>query len=108
MPDSKNKAVTQKKKPRVTNHSELSIPHNANISEQNYSIVRFISKLLTVVNIGGSMSEQGADKAGLEISTGLKFFFKSCGVGIAVAFFLWLSPDFIKALSEFILMLKGN
>ncbi|WP_167366613.1 hypothetical protein [Rodentibacter genomosp. 1] len=54
------------------------------------------------------MSENGADKAGLEISAGLKFFFKSCGVGVAIAFFLWLSPDFLKALSDFILTLKNN
>ncbi len=54
------------------------------------------------------MSETGADKAGLEISTGLKFFFKSCGIGVAIAFFLWLSPDFLKALSDFILTLKSN
>ncbi|OOF56366.1 hypothetical protein BKK56_03480 [Rodentibacter genomosp. 2] len=97
-----------RKKPRITNHSELLIPHSANKSKPNYSIVRFISNLLTIVNIGGNMSETGADKAGLEISAGLKFFFKSCGVGVAIAFFLWLSPDFLKALSDFILTLKNN
>lgn len=93
MPDSKNKAVTQKKKPREANHSELSIPHKANISEQDYSIVRFISKLLTVVNIGGNMSEQGADKAGQTISTGIKFFLCCGGVAllaVALAFGYYL------------------
>ncbi|PVX32644.1 hypothetical protein C8D76_1123 [Pasteurella langaaensis DSM 22999] len=100
--------MAKRKKPRITNHSELLSPHRANLSQPNYSIVRFISNLLTTVNIGENMSETGADKAGLEISTGLKFFFKSCGIGVAIAFFLWLSPDFLKALSDFILTLKSN
>ena len=80
--------MAKRKKPRITNHSELLTPHKANIPEQNYSIVRFISNLSTIVNIGGNMSETGSDKAGLEISAGLKFFLKSCGVGVAIAFFL--------------------
>ena len=53
------------------------------------------------------MSEQGADKAGLQISMGIKFFFTACGIGIATALFLWLMPDFIKAIAETILMFKS-
>ena len=53
------------------------------------------------------MSEQGAGKAGLQISMGIKFFFTACGIGIATALFLWLMPDFIKAIAETILMFKN-
>lgn len=53
------------------------------------------------------MSEQGADKAGLQISIGIKFFFTACGIGIVTALFLWLVPDFIKAIAETILMFKS-
>lgn len=53
------------------------------------------------------MSEQGADKAGLQISMGIKFFFTACGIGVATALFLWLMPDFIKAIAETILMFKN-
>lgn len=53
------------------------------------------------------MSEQGADKAGLQISMGIKFFFTACGIGIVTALFLWLVPDFIKAIAETILMFKN-
>ncbi|OOF45937.1 hypothetical protein BKK52_11925 [Rodentibacter trehalosifermentans] len=76
-----------RKKPRITNHSELLIPHSANKSKPNYSIVRFISNLLTTVSIGGNMSENGADKAGQTISTGIKFFLCCGGIALlAVAF----------------------
>ncbi|WGE65986.1 hypothetical protein NYR76_03220 [Actinobacillus equuli subsp. equuli] len=50
------------------------------------------------------MSEQGADKAGLTISEGLGFLFKSIGIGLAVALIFY----FLPFLAEFILMLKGN
>lgn len=96
------------KKPQTSKNSGLPIQHNTKTLLGNYSIVRIIGKLSAIVNIEGNMSEQGADKAGLEISAGLKFFFKACGIGIAIGFFLWLSPDFIKALSDFILTLKNN
>lgn len=85
--------MTKKKKLQTSNHSELLIPHKANISAQDYSIVRFISNLLTTVNIGGSMSEAGADKAGQTISTGIKFFL-CCGglalLAVSVAFGYYL------------------
>ena len=63
--NNKEKPMAKRKKPRITDHSELLTPHKANIPEQSYSIVRFISNLLTIVNIGGNMSETGSDKAGL-------------------------------------------
>lgn len=49
---------------------------------QDKGKIGFISKLLMMINIGGSMSEQGADKAGQTISTGIKFFL-CCG-GLAL------------------------
>ncbi|MFW9286112.1 hypothetical protein [Glaesserella parasuis] len=100
--------MTKKKKLQTSNHSELLIPHKANTSVQDYSIVRFISNLLTTVNIGGNMSEAGADKAGLQISSGLKFFFQACGIGIAVALALWLLPEALNTLADFIIKLKAN
>ena len=48
----------------------------------NYNIVKFLNKLFTSFKIGGRMSEQGADKAGKDISFGIKFFF-CCG-GLAI------------------------
>ncbi|MDO9655799.1 hypothetical protein [Glaesserella parasuis] len=54
------------------------------------------------------MSEAGADKAGLQISSGLKFFFQACGIGIAVALALWLLPEALNALADFIIKLKAN
>ncbi|KAA6209772.1 hypothetical protein N8E87_12300 [Avibacterium paragallinarum] len=66
---------------------------------QNKSIIGFISRLL-------AMSEQGADKAGLAISDGIKFLFKSVGMGIFIALILWLLPSALKGLSEFILALR--
>ncbi|MDP0383987.1 hypothetical protein Q7Y45_08920 [Glaesserella parasuis] len=47
------------------------------------------------------MSEQGADKAGLEISEGLKFFLKASGVSVAIALILWLLPDIINAIANY-------
>ncbi|MEE6041371.1 hypothetical protein [Avibacterium paragallinarum] len=49
---------------------------------QQNGIIKFISKLLAIVQIGGNMSEQGADKAGQTISAGIKFFL-CCG-GLAL------------------------
>ncbi|WP_196247568.1 hypothetical protein [Gallibacterium anatis] len=49
---------------------------------QHKGIIGFISRLLTIVNIGGNMSEQGADKAGQTVSSGIKFFL-CCG-GLAL------------------------
>ncbi|WP_165782207.1 hypothetical protein [Avibacterium paragallinarum] len=42
---------------------------------QQNGIIKFISKLLAIVQIGGNMSEQGADQAGQTISAGIKFFY---------------------------------
>lgn len=85
--------IPKKKKPQMGNHSELLTPHKENIFRQHYSIVRFISNLLTTVNIGGNMSEAGADKAGQTISTGIKFFL-CCGglalLAVAMAFGYYL------------------
>ena len=98
--------MSKKKKPRPQENgqerSRLSIP-----DEPNYSIAKFISNLYSNLSSGGNMSEQGADKAGLQISMGIKFFFTACGIGISTALFLWLMPDFIKAIAETILMLKN-
>ncbi|MFZ7235804.1 hypothetical protein ACLSZ3_04510 [Avibacterium gallinarum] len=44
------------------------------------------------------MSEQGADKAGKDIATGLRFLFKSCGLAICIGVILWLLPDLITAI----------
>lgn len=95
------------KKPRMGKHSELPTLQNAKYQRANSSILNLISKVITTINIGGNMSEQGADNAGLEISSGFKFFMKSCGIGIALALFLWKSPDFLNALAEFILTIKN-
>ena len=59
----------------------------------DYSIARFLGKLLTSFKIGGSMSEQGADNAGKDISFGIKFFFCCGGLAVltvAVAFGYYL------------------
>lgn len=84
------------KKPRTENRSEPS-----NQDEANYSILGFISNTVTKLTIGGKMSEQGADKAGLEISEGLKFFLKASGVSVAIALILWLLPDIINAIANY-------
>lgn len=91
--NNKGKSMAKRKKPRITEHSELLIPHKANVLESNYSIVRFIGNLLTTVDIGGNMSEKGADKAGQTISTGIKFFLCCGGVSllaVALAFGYYL------------------
>ncbi|MCT8565806.1 hypothetical protein NUS45_06635 [Glaesserella parasuis] len=54
------------------------------------------------------MSEQGADKAGLEISEGLKFFLKASGVSVAIALALWLLPDALNGIADFIIKMKSN
>lgn len=91
------------KKPRTANRPE---PNNQD--KANYSILGFISNTITKLTIGGKMSEQGADKAGLEISAGLKFFFKACGIGIGIALVLWLLPEFLDALADFIIKMKSS
>ena len=61
--------------------------------EKDYSIVSFLGKLLTSFKIGGNMSKQGADRAGKDISFGIKFFFCCGGIGvlaIALAFAYYL------------------
>lgn len=73
---------------------------------QYKGIIGFISRLLTIVNIGGNMSEQGADKAGLAISDGIKSFFRYVGMGIFIALILWLLPSVLNALSDFILAIR--
>lgn len=60
----------------------------------------FIRDLFSSIRIGGKMSEQGADKAGLTISEGVRFFFKA--VGIAFVFY------FLPSLAEFIITLKNS
>lgn len=72
------------------------------------SILRFMNHLITTMSIGGTMSEQGADKVGKDISEGFRFFLKACGIGLGIAFLFWQSPDFLKALAEFILTLKNG
>lgn len=71
-------------------------------------ILRFMNNLITTMSIGGQMSEQGADKVGKDISEGFRFFLKACGIGLGIAFLFWQSPDFLKALAEFILTLKNG
>lgn len=91
------------KKPRTENRSEPS-----NQDKANYSILGFISNTVTKLTIGGKMSEQGADKAGLEISEGLKFFLKASGVSVAIALALWLLPDALNGIADFIIKMKSN
>ncbi|EPY99246.1 TPA: hypothetical protein ACU21O_000483 [Mannheimia haemolytica] len=50
------------------------------------------------------MSEQGADKAGLTISEGVRFFLKSLGIGLFLALFFY----FLPYLAEFIIAVKNN
>lgn len=91
------------KKPRKVNPPELLKSQNAKETRTNYSIFRFISNLITNLNIGGNMSEQGADKAGLTISEGVRFFLKSVGIGL----FLPLPFYFLPYLAESIITLKN-
>ncbi|OOF43304.1 hypothetical protein BKK51_11735 [Rodentibacter trehalosifermentans] len=80
--------MRQNKKPRITpiQDSGLITPPRA---EQQRNSIRFpfVSNLFTQINIGGSMSEQGADKYGENISSGIKFFLCCGGIALlAVAF----------------------
>lgn len=91
------------KKPHKANHTELLKSHNANEIHKNYSIFRFIGNLITNLNIGGNMSEQGADKAGLTISEGVRFLLKSLGIGLFLALLFY----FLPYLAEFIITVKN-
>ncbi|MFZ7244415.1 hypothetical protein C3007_07215 [Avibacterium gallinarum] len=65
---------------------------------QDYSSISNVIKLILGFFVGGNMSEQGADKAGKDIATGLRFLFKSCGLAICIGVILWLLPDLITAI----------
>ena len=67
-------------------------PQVAEKSPRNTNVLPFIGKLLTNINIGGYMSEQGADKYGENISSGIKFFLKAVGIGALIALILWQLP----------------
>ncbi|WP_439242494.1 hypothetical protein [Lonepinella sp. BR2474] len=41
------------------------------------------------------MSKQGADKAGQDISFGIKFFFCCIGIATILGVLLWLLPDLL-------------
>ncbi len=64
----------------------------------NFNIGNLLGKLFTSLKIGGNMSEQGADKAGKDISFGIKFFFCCMGISSILAVILWLLPDLITAI----------
>ncbi|MEG9487426.1 hypothetical protein [Mannheimia indoligenes] len=49
------------------------------------------------------MSEQGADKAGLTISEGVRFLLKSLGIGLFLALLFY----FLPYLAEFIITVKN-
>lgn len=81
-------------KPQRAKQTEL-------LKQPNGLDIPILSHLITALQIGGKMSEQGADKAGLTISQGLKFFFVSLGFGLAMALIFYFLPflaEFINAL----------
>lgn len=91
------------KKPRMSlNHSGLIEPPKAEPKRNNSNNFPIIGKLLAQINIGGSMSEQGADEAGKDISDGFKFFLKAIGSGVLIALIFWQSPNFMGALIQLI------
>ncbi|WP_439327585.1 hypothetical protein [Lonepinella sp. BR2357] len=47
------------------------------------------------IKIGGNMSKQGADKAGQDISFGIKFLFCCIGIATILGVLLWLLPDLL-------------
>ncbi|MBS6672804.1 MAG: hypothetical protein KH259_01600 [Haemophilus paraphrohaemolyticus] len=53
------------------------------------------------------MSEQGADKAGLQLMAGIKFFLIACSLGIFIALLFWQSPNFVKAIGELIALFRA-
>ncbi|KAE9531845.1 hypothetical protein A1D25_01775 [Ursidibacter arcticus] len=64
--------------------------------------MKFFIKLITHFKLGGTMSEQGADAARMELYKGIKFFLTSVGIGGGLALLFWKLPS----LAEFILALK--
>ncbi|OOH89542.1 hypothetical protein BMT54_06520 [Pasteurellaceae bacterium 15-036681] len=65
---------------------------------QDYNSLHNVIKLILGFFIGGNMSEQGADKAGKDIATGLRFLFQSLGMAIFLGVILWLLPDLINSI----------
>lgn len=96
--------MRENKKPRITpiEDSGLITPPKAE-QQRNFSRFPFMSNLFTQINIGGSMSEQGADKYGENISSGIKCFLSMLGAGGFIALILWQLPN----LANFILAIKG-
>lgn len=52
------------------------------------------------------MSEQGADKCGENISSGIRFFLKAVGIGALIALILWQLPNLAGALIQLINAMK--
>ncbi|OBX05758.1 hypothetical protein QV06_01110 [Gallibacterium genomosp. 3] len=75
---------------------------------QDYNSISNVIKFILGFFVGGNMSEQGADNAGKDIATGLRFFFKCCGISVCLGVFLWLSPEILNSLAEFILTLRNG
>ena len=71
------------------------------------SILRFIFDINSNLNIGGKMSEEGADKAGLQLMAGIKFVLIACSLGIFIALLFWQSPNFVKAIGELIALFRA-
>lgn len=57
--------------------------------------------------VRGYMSEQGADKCGENISSGIRFFLKAVGIGALIALILWQLPNLAGALIQLINAIKA-
>ncbi|QIM64303.1 hypothetical protein A4G17_01950 [Frederiksenia canicola] len=63
-----------------------------------------IFKFITKFTLGGQMSEQGADAAGMELYKGFKFLLIALGISGGLALLFWRLPD----LAQFIITLKNS
>lgn len=91
-----------RKKPRIIKGKELLIPQKSEDKPHYFGVFRFLNNTITTFNVGGKMSEQGADDMGRAIAQGFNFFLKTLAIGAAFALFFWQLPN----LAEFIIKLK--
>lgn len=64
--------------------------------------MKLIFNLITKFTLGGKMSEEGADKAGMELYKGFKFCLITLAVCSGLALIFWQLPN----LADFIIKLK--
>lgn len=99
----------RKKKPRIIsdNDSGLTMQPKAETKRAEFNSFSFWNNLFTRINIGRYMSEQGADKCGENISSGIRFFLKAVGIGAFIALILWQLPNLAGALIQLINAIKA-